>query len=73
MLAGVIQIHVHLACIGVAELSDLEINDDQTFEQAMEEQQIDTKPVIIQPQTPLSSEKGKIVAKFYQKICQMPD
>jgi hypothetical protein len=64
----VIQIHVHLTGIGMAKSANLQINDDQAFELAMEEEQVDPEPVVIKPQTPLSADKGEVVAEFHQKI-----
>ncbi|GGY24463.1 hypothetical protein GCM10007387_02510 [Pseudoduganella albidiflava] len=50
VLAGIVQVHVHLAGIGMAELAelaDLEIDDQQALEAAMKEQQVDAKPAVV--------------------------
>ena len=73
MFAGIIQVEVHLAGVGIAELADFEIDHHQTFQAAMEKQQVDAKPGIVEPQAALATDKGKVVAQFQQKIGQMLD
>ena len=44
MLTRVVQIQVHLAGIGVCEFAELQIHDDEAFEPAVEEDQINPIP-----------------------------
>ncbi len=44
MFAGVVEVQVHLTCVGIAELAGLEINDDKAFQTALEEEEIDSEP-----------------------------
>jgi len=64
---------VHLAGVGVAEAAGLEIDDDQAFQPAVEEQQIDPEPGVVQPQAALAADEGEIVAQLEQEIRQMLD
>ena len=47
MLASVVQVEVHLACVRVSESAHLEVNDDQTSQTAMEENEVNTEPCIV--------------------------
>ena len=73
VLAGVVQIHVHLPRIGMAELPHLEVDDQQALQAAVKEQEVDTKPAVVQPQAALAAHEGEIVAQLQQKIGQMLD
>lgn len=73
MLAGIVQIKVHLSGIGVAELADLEVDDQQGFEPAVEKQQVDSELGVVQLQTALAADEGEVVAEFQQEIGQMLD
>jgi hypothetical protein len=64
---------MHLSSIGMCELIQLQIHDDQTTQPAMEEEQIDTEPAIANAQTLLATDKGEVVAEFEQKRFQVPD
>jgi hypothetical protein len=64
---------VHRACIGIAELTHLEVDDNQTAQAAVEEEKIDTKPSVIQSKPLLPSEKSKVVAQLQQKIGEVVD
>jgi hypothetical protein len=48
MFAGVIEIKMHLPGISVAELAHLQIYNDQTPQATVKEQEIDTKPGVIE-------------------------
>jgi hypothetical protein len=39
----------------------------------MKKHQIDAEPGVIDPQTPLPADEGKIVAKLQQEICKVLD
>ena len=62
MLPGVVKVQVHLAGIGVGELADLEVDDHQAPEAAVEEQQIDAEPLVADAQAPLAADEGKVVS-----------
>ena len=42
--ARVVQVHVHLACIRVCELPELEVDHDEAAQQSMKEDGIDPVP-----------------------------
>ena len=73
MFARIIEIHVHLAGIGVGEPAALEIDDDEAAELAMKEQQIDAIPFVADPETALASNESKIAAQLQKKPLQMQD
>lgn len=45
MLTSIVQIEMHLAGIGIAELSDLQIDDEERAKPPMEENEIDPNHV----------------------------
>jgi hypothetical protein len=55
MFAGIIEIEVHLPGIGVAELAYLEVDDDQTPQATVKEEEIDTEPGVIETKPLLSA------------------
>jgi hypothetical protein len=63
MLAGVVQVEVHLPRVSEAEFGRLEVNDDQATQPAMKEDEIDAKPVVIDAQTTLATKEGKVIAQ----------
>ena len=73
VLAGIVQIEVHLAGVRVAEPADLEVDDQQAAQPAVKEQQINAEPGVIQTQPALATDEGKIVAQLRQKVGQMLD
>jgi hypothetical protein len=73
MLARVIQVHVHLAGIGVRELSALEIDDNEAAELAMEEEQINPIPFVANAEAALTPDKSEIAAEFQKETLQVQD
>src|ERR1700733_1314693 len=62
---------MHLADVGMTELPGLEVNDQKTPEPPMEKQQVNTEPRIVQPQSPLAADVGKIVTQLQEEVRQM--
>ena len=60
----VIELQVHLPGIGMVEPAQFQIKDDETAQTAMKKQQIHPEPLIVNAQTALATDKGKIVAEF---------
>ena len=56
-----------------AEPADLQIDDQQAFETAVEEEQIDAKPCVVQPQPALAADEGEVVAQLQQEVGQVLD
>ncbi len=73
MLSGVVQVEVHLPCIGVAESTDLEINHDQATKTAMKEKQVDPEPRFVDSKSLLSSDESEVIPEFKQEVGQMFD
>lgn len=40
VIAGVVQVHMHLACVGARELAELEVDHDQAAQSLAEEEQV---------------------------------
>jgi hypothetical protein len=62
-----VQVEIHLSCVCVGEPSDFQINDNQAVQSAMKEQQIDSVPFVAGAQSPLTRNKGKVIAEFKQR------
>src|SRR5271157_76357 len=73
MFAGVVQIQIHLSGVGVGELSNLQINDDQTAKPAMKKQQVDAVPLVADAQPPLPGNEGEVASEFQKKVFQPVD
>ena len=68
VLAGVVEVEVHLASVGIAELADFEVDDDEAPEPPVKEYEVDAEPVVVDPEPTLPSKKSKIIAQFQKKI-----
>jgi len=64
VLASIIQVQVHLTCIGMRELAELQIDDNQASKSPMEEQQIYSIPRVSDTQAALPANEGEVVAEF---------
>jgi hypothetical protein len=64
---------VHLPHVGVSEAPQFQIYHDQTAELAMKKEQVDTIPLVANPQPTLASNEGKISAQLQQKRLKMKD
>jgi len=73
VLAGIVEVEVHLAGIGVAELANLQVGQEQATQAAMEEDEIDAKPVVVEAKPPLTANEGEIVAQLQQEIGEVLD
>lgn len=62
---------MHLARVRVAELAHLEVDDDKATQAAVKEDEVDTKPVIVDAKPPLAAKKRKIISQFQQKVRQV--
>ncbi len=73
MLLRVVAIQVHLAHIGMGQRTELQVDNDQAAQLAMEEQQIDAIPRLVDPQTALLPDESKSITKFKQESLQPLD
>ena len=69
----VVKVEIHLCRIGMAELSELEVDDDQAAQPAVKEHQIDTIPLVANAKPPLPGHEREIVPKFQQERFEMLD
>src|ERR1700704_584233 len=68
MLAGIVQIKVHLTRIRMGELANLEIDHDQASQPPVKEQKVNPVPLGSDSQPLLSGYEGKIIAELQQKM-----
>ena len=62
---------MHLPSVGVRKLPQLEVYDDEAAEAAMEEQQIDAVPLVIDTQSSLATDEGEVPAEFHEECFQV--
>jgi hypothetical protein len=55
---------VHLANVGVADLADLKVDDQQALEAAVEEQLVDVELAVVDAQPPQPAHESEVVAQF---------
>jgi len=63
MLAGIVQVEIHLPCIGVSEFAKLQLDNDQASEPSMEKSR-STLYHCAHPQSLLTSNESKIIAEL---------
>ena len=73
MLACVVEIQVHLARIGVGELPDFQVDDDQAPQTPMEEKEINSIPGITYAEPALAPDEGEIATELKEKGLQFGD
>src|ERR1044072_2557771 len=73
MLASIVEIHVHLTGIRISEFIHFQIDDHQTTQPAMKEDQIYTEPLIADSESFLPSDKSKVSSEFEQERFEMSD
>ncbi len=55
---------MHPSCTGVREFPEFEINDDETSEPSVEEDQVDPVRLVCDAQSMLESDESEITPKF---------
>jgi hypothetical protein len=65
VLAGVVDVQVHLAGVGVGELAELEVDDDQAAELAVEK--IEPIPLVADAEPFLPADKREVAAQFSRR------
>ena len=71
VFSRIVQVEVHLTGVGMGEFSDLEVNDDKTFEPAVEEQQVDAVPLITDANPFLSGNEGESRSELQEKPLEL--
>src|ERR1700722_12498505 len=64
---------MHLPCVRMRKFSDLQINDHQTAEPTVKEEQVDAIPFLADAKPFLSADKCEVAAEFHQEILQPAD
>lgn len=73
MFAGIVKIHMHLPCVGIGELTKLEVNDDQTTQPTVKEEQIDSELLLPNPQPVLVTYESKVAAQLQKEALNVPN
>jgi len=73
LLTGRIEIDAHLAGVGVGKLADLQIDDYQTPQTTVEEEEVNTIPLVADAQALLPGNEAEISSKLQEKGLQVPD
>jgi hypothetical protein len=64
---------VHLAGIGVGELADLEVDDDQAAEATVKEEEVDSIPLVADAEAALAADEGELAAELEQEGLEVVD
>jgi len=64
MLAGVVQVGIHLSCVGASEFAKFQFDNDQASKPSMEEEHIDPIPLCAHSQSLLTSNESKNIAQL---------
>ena len=62
---------MHLTCICVGEFADLENDDHETAELAMEKEKVEPVPLVTDAQPLLSADESEVAAKLKEKMFKM--
>jgi len=73
VLAGVAEVEVHLAGIGVVEGAEIEVNDDEAAQVAVEEDEVHAIPLAAHTEAALASDEGEVAAEFEQEGFEVAD
>ena len=64
MLAGVVEVEMHLASVGIAELADFEVDNDEAPEPPVKEYEVDAEPSVVDPEPTLAANESEVVAQL---------
>ena len=67
MFPGVIAVKVHLAGVSVRESSELQVEDHQAAQAAVEEKEVHAIPLVVDAQPPLTANERKVVAQLKEE------
>ena len=67
VFAGVVEVEVHLAGVGVGEGAELEVEDDEAAQAAVEKDEVHAIPHAADAQAALASDEGEVAAEFEQE------
>ncbi len=73
VLAGIVQIEVHLPSVRVTEFTNLQVCDYKSSQTAMEEHEINTKPGVVDTKPALAADEGKIIAQLQEEVHEVLD
>ena len=64
VLAGVVEVEMHLASVGIAELADFEVDNDEAPEPPVKEYEVDAEPSVVDPEPTLAANESEVVAQL---------
>ena len=73
VFARVVQVEVHLPRVRVTEFSDLQIPDQKGAQTTVKEDEVDTKPGVVDAKPALAAEESKIIAQLQKKVGEAVD
>lgn len=73
MVFGVVQVDVHLPDVGVGELVERQVHDDEAPEPSVVEDELDAEPHVVEPQALLPTDRGEVAAQFEQECLEVSD
>ena len=73
VLLGIGEIEMHLARVGVGELAEFPVNDDQASEPSVVEQQVDPIPLVADAEPALAADEREVAAELQQEGLQVLD
>ena len=62
---------MHLPGVGVSETTDLQVDDYQTSQPPVKEQQVHPVPLVTDAQTPLAAHEAEVTAQFQEEGLQV--
>jgi hypothetical protein len=71
MLAGVIEVEVHLASVRIAELPNFEVRNKQAPQAAMKENEVNTEPIVVDAESTLAAKEGEIITQLQQEVSEV--
>jgi hypothetical protein len=71
MLAGVVEIEIHLAGIGMGEFPKLQFHNNQRPKSTVKEEQVYSIPFRADPKAFLSRHEGEIVLELQQELFEL--
>jgi len=71
MLAGVVEIEIHLAGIGMGEFPELQLHNNQRSKSTVKEEQVNSIPCRADPKAFLSRHEGEIVPELQQELFEL--
>gem|GEM_PF-2323106 len=73
MFARIIKVEMHLAGVRMRESAQFQLNHNQATQSTVKKEQVNTIPLLTDPQTPLPAKECEIITEFQQESTQLLD